>query len=107
MKKHRILVLVTILVVIITMSIGMTGCGGKVIAELPDPEYFFEETCIDEINEHDDVKQVILRSNDELWTYAAAYVNLLKYSGKYQFESFDEELYPSGDYKWLFEYNGA
>ena len=106
MKKHRIVTFIIAIVFIIGAAIGMTGCGTEPIAEIPDPQYFFQNTH-DELNEHDDVKQVILRSQDELWTHAAAYVNLLKYSGKYEFVSFDEDLYPSGDYKWNFKYNGS
>ena len=106
-NTKKIMLIVAAIAMMILVSVSLCGCGKKAIAEIPDPEYFFSETYIDEINEHDDVKQVILRSDDELWTYAAAYVNLLKYSGKYQFESFDEELYPSGDYLWNFKYNGS
>lgn len=105
-SKNTMMIIATIAIMIFA-SVSLCGCGKKAIADIPDPEYFFADTYIDEINEHDDVKQVILRSDDELWTYAAAYVNLLKYSGKYQFESFDEDLYPSGDYLWNFKYNGA
>lgn len=106
-KNPKSLLAAVTCILIGVMSIGLSGCGSEPIAEVPDPEYFFEGTYIDEINEHDDVKQVILRSDDELWTHAAAYVNLLKYSGKYEFVSFDEELYSSGDYLWNFKYSGT
>ena len=106
MRKHKYLSLVLIVIMTATTALGLSGCGREPIAEIPDPQYFFQNTH-DELNEHDDVKQVILRSEEELWTHAAAYVNLLKYSGKYEFVSFDEELYPSGDYMWNFKYNGS
>lgn len=107
-NKRNSATIIAVIAVMILASVSLCGCGKKAIADIPDPEYFFAETgLIDEINEHDDVKQVILRSNDEVWTYAAAYVNLLKYSGKYQFVSFDENLYSSGDYLWNFKYNGT
>jgi len=93
-------------VALIIAAASLCGCGNREIAEIPDPQYFFQNTH-DELNEHDDVKQVILRSESDLWTEAAAYVNLLKYSGKYEFESFDEDLYPSGDYMWNFRYSGS
>jgi len=106
-NKRNSITIIAVIAVMILASISLCGCGKKAIADIPDPEYFFAETgLIDEINEHDDVKQVILRSNDEVWTYAAAYVNLLKYSGKYQFDTYDETLYTSGDYRWDFEYTG-
>ena len=105
MKK--IIVLILVLVMTAAVSISMSGCGTEPVAQVPDPQYFFQNTH-DELNEHDDVKQVILRSeSDDLWTEVAAYVNLLKYSGKYEFVSFDEALYPSGDYMWNFKYNGS
>lgn len=106
MRKHKYLSLILTVIMVVTAVFGMSGCGREPIAEIPDPQYFFQNTH-DELNEHDDVKQVILRSDQELWTHAAAYVNLLKYSGKYEFVSFDEELYPSGDYMWNFKYNGS
>lgn len=110
MKKSRLAKIkaIVIILALLVMTGSLYGCG-KPIAEIPDPEYFFENTYIDEINEHDDVKQVILRSDDELWTYAAAYVNLLKYSGKYEFEILEEGpyLYVSSDYKWSFKYSGS
>ena len=106
--KKKLIMLISTFAILAFALCSLCSCGKEAIADVPDPEYFFAETgLIDEINEHDDVKQVILRSSDELWTYGAAYVNLLKYSGKYQFESFDEDLYPSGDYKWNFKYNGT
>ena len=43
------------------------------------------------------MKQVILRSDDNLWDEAAAYVNLLKWSGKYPVTQSDEQLYSTGD----------
>ncbi len=104
MKKHKIITLILVLVMAATAMAGLCSCG-KPVAEIPDPEYFFGS--YDELNEHDDVKQVILRSDRDLWTEAAAYVNLLKYSGKYEFVSFDEDRYPSGDYTWNFKYNGS
>lgn len=109
MKNKRLLVKFLVALVVVTVLVlgGFTGCGKEPIAEIPDPQYFFQNTH-DELNEHDDVKQVILRSEtDDLWTEAAAYVNLLKYSGKYEFVSFDEQLYSSGDYLWNFKYNGS
>jgi len=104
----KAITLAAILALMAVSAVSLSSCGTDPIAEVPDPEYFYAETgLIDEINEHDDVKQVILRSDGELWTHAAAYVNLLKYSGKYKFVSFDEDLYPSGDYLWNFEYSGS
>lgn len=105
--KKKLIAVISLLAIMIFSIYSLCGCGSDPIADVPDPEYFFEGTYIDEINEHDDVKQVILRSDDELWTHAAAYVNLLKYSGKYQFVSYDEDLYPSGDYMWNFKYSGS
>lgn len=105
--KKKLRMLISTLAVLVFALCSLCSCGKEAIADVPDPEYFFEGTYIDEVNEHDDIKQVILRSDDELWTHAAAYVNLLKYSGKYQFVSFDEELYPSGDYMWNFKYSGS
>lgn len=108
MNKRRIAILIIASIFTIGTAIGMTGCGKEPIADIPDPEYFFESTYIDEVNEHDDFKQVILRSDDSLWAYAAAYVNLLKYSGKYEFEISEEGqyLYVPTDYKWSFNYSG-
>ncbi len=107
-NKKKLIMIISILAIMIFALCSLCSCGKEAIADVPDPEYFFEGTgLIDEINEHDDVKQVILRSDSELWTHAAAYVNLLKYSGKYQFDTFDEDLYSSGDYLWNFEYNGS
>ena len=105
--RRKLIMITSVLMILIFSLCVLCGCGSEPIAEIPDPEHFFEGTYIDEINEHDDVKQVILRSDSELWTHAAAYVNLLKYSGKYKFVSFDEDLYPSGDYKWNFKYSGS
>lgn len=106
MKKHKIITLILALIMTATAAFSLAGCGKEPVAEIPDPQYFFQNTH-DELNEHDDVKQVILRSDEELWTHVAAYVNLLKYSGKYEFVSFDEQQYPSGDYLWNFKYNGS
>lgn len=107
MKKRRITTLIIASIFFIGTVFSMTSCGTEPIAEIPDPQYFFQNTH-DELNEHDDVKQVILRSQDELWTHAAAYVNLLKYSGKYEFEISEEGqyLYVPTDYKWSFNYSG-
>lgn len=103
MKIRKIFALMVVLVI---AAASVCGCGREPVAEIPDPQYFFQNTH-DELNEHDDVKQVILRSESDLWTEAAAYVNLLKYSGKYEFVSFDEGRYSSGDYTWNFKYNGS
>ena len=106
MMKIKVLTIVLVMVMTVTAAFSLAGCGKEPIAEIPDPQYFFHNTH-DELNEHDDVKQVILRSEtDDLWMKAAAYVNLLKYSGKYQFDTYDETLYTNGDYRWDFEYTG-
>lgn len=106
MMKRKVLTIVLVMVMTVTAAFSLAGCGKEPIAEIPDPQYFFHNTH-DELNEHDDVKQVILRSEtDDLWMKAAAYVNLLKYSGKYQFDTHDETLYTNGDYRWDFEYTG-
>lgn len=106
MMKRKAFIIVLVMVMTVTAAFSLAGCGKEPIAEIPDPQYFFQNTH-DELNEHDDVKQVILRSEtDDLWMKAAAYVNLLKYSGKYQFDTYDETLYASGDYRWDFEYTG-
>ncbi len=107
-KKKLILMAVAVVAIlaIIIVGINIVKNHQKVLAELPDPEYFFAEEPIDEVNKHDDVKQVILRSSEEnLWSQAAAYVDLLKWSGKYPVTQSDEESYSSGDYMWNFSYN--
>lgn len=106
-KKKLILTAVAVVAVLamIIVGVNMVKNHQEVLAELPDPEYYFANGPIDEVNEHDDVKQVILRSNEDLWNEAAAYVNLLKWSGKYPVTQSDEERYSSGDYMWNFVYN--
>ncbi len=90
---------------LIILGVNMVKNHQPVLTELPDPEYYFAAVGIDEINEHDDVKQVIIRSNEDVWDYAAGYVNLLKWSGRYDFTQSDEDRYSSGDYMWNFVYN--
>lgn len=95
---------IAILVVVIFV-INIVKNHQPVIAELPDPEYYFSSVGIDEIKEKDDVKTVILRSQEDIWNLAAGYVNLLKWSGRYPVYQTDEEQYSSGDYMWNFCYN--
>ena len=106
-RKKRILAAVAgiAIVAIVVLGINMVKNHQPVLAELPDPEYYFANGPIDEVNEHDDVKQVILRSNENLWNEAAGYVDLLKWSGKYPVSQSDEERYSSGDYMWNFVYD--
>lgn len=107
--KKLIFIAVAVIAVLAVAIGGITMVKNHqpVLAELPDPEYFFAGEQIDEVNTHDDVKQVILRSSEEdLWKQTAAYVDLLKWSGKYPVTQSDEEGYSSGDYMWNFVYNG-
>ncbi len=108
-KRKWIFIVVAVVVVgIVAAAIGVINVvknHQEVLAELPDPEYYFANGPIDEVNEHDDVKQVILRSDENLWNEAAGYVNLLKWSGKYPVTQSDEKRYSSGDYMWNFTYN--
>lgn len=104
-KTKKLVGVLSVLVFVAAVILGVNAIRShqKVLAELPDPEYYFP--VIDEIKEHDDVKTVIVRSDEELWSQVAGYVDLLKWSGKYPVTQSDEELYPSGDYCWNFVYN--
>jgi len=105
-KKPLIIAVALIVIIAIIAGIVIISSQQKVVAELPDPEYFFEGTGkIDEIEETKLHKRVILRSDENLWNEAAAYVNLIKWSGKYPVTQSDEERYKSGDYMWNFVYN--
>ena len=109
--RKKLILIVTAAVAVIAVAIvgiSMVKNHQPVLAELPDPEYYFAEVGIDEIKDDkkgDGVKTVILRSNENIWNYAAGYVNLLKWSGRYPVSQSDEERYSSGDYMWNFVYN--
>ena len=106
-KKKRILTAIAAIVILVVIILGITVVKNHqpVLAELPDPEYYFSAVGIDEIREKNDVKTVILRSQEDIWNLAAGYVNLLKWSGIYPVYQTDEEQYSSGDYTWNFCYN--
>ena len=109
-KKKLIIAVVAAAAVIAAAVIGinMVKNHQPVLAELPDPEYYFAEVGIDEIlneNKGDGKKTVILRSKENIWNYAAGYVNLLKWSGRYPVTQSDEQRYSSGDYMWNFVYD--
>jgi len=108
--KKSPIIFIVIAVVVIAIIAGIVVAISnhqKVLAELPDPEYFYSAAGIDidEVVEKKDIKRVILRSDEDLWKEVAAYVDLLKWSGKYPVTQSDEELYSSGDYMWNFVYN--
>lgn len=107
--NRKTLMIVTVAVIAVLAAaiagIHMVKNHQPVLAELPDPEYYFSSVGIDEIKEKNDVKTVILRSDENIWNYAAGYVNLLKWSGRYPVTQSDEERYSSGDYMWNFVYN--
>ena len=109
-KKKKIAILAAAVVAIIAIVAGVIAIKNHqpVLAELPDPEYYFAEVGIDEImddNPEDDVKTIILRSDEDIWNYAAGYVNLLKWSGRYPVTQSDEQRESDGDYVWRFVYN--
>ena len=109
-KKKLILIVVAACAVLAASiaGINMVKNHQPVLAELPDPEYYFAQVGIDEIkdeNKGDGKKTVILRSDQNIWNYAAGYVNLLKWSGRYPVTQSDEQRYSSGDYMWNFVYN--
>lgn len=107
-EKKKLIFIAAAVIAVLAITIGgihMVKNHQPVLAELPDPEFYFSSVGIDEIMEKDDVKTVILRSNENIWNYAAGYVNLLKWSGRYPVHQSDEERYSSGDYMWNFVYD--
>ena len=107
-NKH-LLIVVAAAVVVIGAIVGVVTilCSQKVVAELPDPEYYYSSVSIDEVEESDGIKRVIIRSDEDLWELAAGYVNLVKWSGKYPVTQSYEEQYSNGDYTWQFVYSNT
>jgi len=78
----------------------------KVVAQLPDPEYYFPVVSeVKDDDKRDGIRTVIIRSDENLWEQAAGYVNLLKWSGKYPVTQNYEHKFDDGDYTWHFQYN--